>query len=55
MPDRGAVKINVLWNTLKMYSGVITMCCTTKSVCLKYIVFYGKRLQEVNIFFLFPP
>lgn len=35
VPDRNAVKINVLWNILKMYSEVITMYHVTKPVYLK--------------------
>lgn len=46
------MKINVLWNTLKMYSGVVTMCCVTKQEI--YSLLWEEIAGGEYIFFFFP-
>lgn len=48
------MKINVLWNTLKMYSRVITMCCITKPVYLKIYSLLWEEIAGGEFYFFFP-
>lgn len=45
------MKINVLWNTLKMYSARVTMCCLISPVYLKIYSLLWEEITRGEYFF----